>query len=342
MLFSIIQIIIAIVLIYFVFSVIVYVISEWIAGFLELRGLNLRHAIHEVFNDNLNKDFGSLLYSHPQVENLKRNSDKLPSYIPSRNIAIGLIHIVSKEANPYLYKVNESDGTLERLQQEQNSQFPDAFEQFKNGLSTLNESHFKTLLINLVQHTTDLPTLTKILENWYDNYMERVTGWYKNRIRKIILIIAVFVTIAFNVDSIYIINQLAVDPNLQARMNDNAVQIVSDSVYQKTIEQNLATDLKAVEDLYQGSEYIRIARDSVIQAHLKARQAQLSIIKQDLASWDLPIGWHIQRNNNPLLMLLGWFISALALTAGAPFWFDLLKKLVNVRYNGIKPLSTTN
>ncbi|RAJ07023.1 hypothetical protein LX64_02152 [Chitinophaga skermanii] len=35
--------------------------------------------------------------------------------------------------------------------------------------------------------------------------------------------------------------------------------------------------------------------------------------------------------------LLGWIITALALTLGAPFWFDLLKKLVNLRNAGIKP-----
>jgi hypothetical protein len=32
-------------------------------------------------------------------------------------------------------------------------------------------------------------------------------------------------------------------------------------------------------------------------------------------------------------------ITTVALTAGAPFWFDMLKKLVNIRAAGIKPLA---
>ena len=35
--------------------------------------------------------------------------------------------------------------------------------------------------------------------------------------------------------------------------------------------------------------------------------------------------------------LLGYILTALAISLGAPFWFDLLKKLVNIRSAGNKP-----
>jgi hypothetical protein len=35
--------------------------------------------------------------------------------------------------------------------------------------------------------------------------------------------------------------------------------------------------------------------------------------------------------------IVGWLITALAVTLGAPFWFELLSKLVNVRGSGPKP-----
>ncbi|MGB0178380.1 MAG: hypothetical protein ACPF9D_14535, partial [Owenweeksia sp.] len=35
--------------------------------------------------------------------------------------------------------------------------------------------------------------------------------------------------------------------------------------------------------------------------------------------------------------LLGWFVTALAITLGAPFWFDLLKRVINIRNTGNKP-----
>ena len=33
--------------------------------------------------------------------------------------------------------------------------------------------------------------------------------------------------------------------------------------------------------------------------------------------------------------LVGWLISILALTLGAPFWFDLLKTVINIRSDGL-------
>jgi hypothetical protein len=35
--------------------------------------------------------------------------------------------------------------------------------------------------------------------------------------------------------------------------------------------------------------------------------------------------------------LLGWLLTALAISLGAPFWFDLLKKVINIRGAGGKP-----
>ena len=34
---------------------------------------------------------------------------------------------------------------------------------------------------------------------------------------------------------------------------------------------------------------------------------------------------------------LGWLLTAVALALGAPFWFDTLCRLVNIRNLGIKP-----
>ncbi len=39
-------------------------------------------------------------------------------------------------------------------------------------------------------------------------------------------------------------------------------------------------------------------------------------------------------------VLMGWFLSAVAISMGAPFWFDLLGKVINVRNTGPKPESS--
>ena len=40
--------------------------------------------------------------------------------------------------------------------------------------------------------------------------------------------------------------------------------------------------------------------------------------------------------------LTGLAITAFAISLGAPFWFDMLSKIMNVRGTGAKPASTTS
>ncbi|MGK7941688.1 MAG: hypothetical protein AB4062_16360 [Crocosphaera sp.] len=62
----------------------------------------------------------------------------------------------------------------------------------------------------------------------------------------------------------------------------------------------------------------------------------------------MPIGWdnngwfngtQIDNQDDLPQMGLGWFISAIAISMGAPFWFELLGKVINVR-NTVLPLSS--
>jgi hypothetical protein len=51
----------------------------------------------------------------------------------------------------------------------------------------------------------------------------------------------------------------------------------------------------------------------------------------------LPIGWTDSTPPINATQLAGWLVTALATLFGAPFWFDLLQKLVNLRGTGNKP-----
>jgi hypothetical protein len=47
-----------------------------------------------------------------------------------------------------------------------------------------------------------------------------------------------------------------------------------------------------------------------------------------------------QAAGNWALKIIGWLITALAVAMGAPFWFDLLSRLINVRGSGPKPATS--
>ena len=74
--------------------------------------------------------------------------------------------------------------------------------------------------------------------------------------------------------------------------------------------------------------------------------AQLSAAPEALnvgaieALWRLPIGWqHFppRLDSQFALSVGGWFLTASTALFGAPFWFDLMKKTVQVRGTGAKP-----
>jgi len=49
---------------------------------------------------------------------------------------------------------------------------------------------------------------------------------------------------------------------------------------------------------------------------------------------------NMELQNSVFLKWIGWLITALAISLGAPFWFDLLSKLIQIRGAGTKPISS--
>ena len=61
----------------------------------------------------------------------------------------------------------------------------------------------------------DVAKLTKSLADWYNNAMDRVSGWYKNRTQKILFVIGLALAISLNADTIRIVKQLSTDSTLR-------------------------------------------------------------------------------------------------------------------------------
>src|SRR6185436_5649251 len=61
-------------------------------------------------------------------------------------------------------------------------------------------------------------------------------------------------------------------------------------------------------------------------------------VRNRLDAMALPIGWSKSplENTNVVVVLFGWVLTALAAAMGAPFWFDLLNKVMVIR-STVKP-----
>jgi hypothetical protein len=146
------------------------------------------------------------------------------------------------------------------------------------------------------------------LETWYDEAMSRVSGWYRRRVQFWLWVWALAVTVGLHVDTIQIARVLWTDDATR----DAVVARAEQAAGAPLTDASLAN-----------------AADSV----------------QELEALEIPIGWEgsFPAGDWPhdvwvvALNAFGLLITAVALTLGAPFWFDLLKKVANVRSAGKAP-----
>ncbi|HXB06240.1 MAG TPA: hypothetical protein VNW04_03975 [Puia sp.] len=393
-----IDIAISMVLIFLVFSVIVYVIQELVAVNGQYRGKMLWRAMAQLLDNAEFKDkraigkdgqkspdkptpLTNLFFDHAQIKTLQRDNETAPPYIPAENVAIALVDLVAQSAP-------EKSGNL--------------LNDFASGLTTLAGS-FDTAIIgflpptpkpgsapttpkpasapappivavlqSVAQISTSIDDLRKNIEKWYNEYMNRVTGWYQAHTVLTIRLIAIAITLGFNLNAIRLVKDISNDSVLRTNLVGISERVtdhpdVINDLYNRRFEK----EADSIRNAYKPA--IDSEKDKVVQARLSVerdsvvtkaatkytdlRIASIRTLTDMLSAVHLPIGWH----SNPfttcwnkfmalfdkptrspafveiLLALLGWLITAGCLSMGAPFWFNLLIQLVNVRRTGIKP-----
>lgn len=174
--------------------------------------------------------------------------------------------------------------------------------------------HFGASLESLWDRAgSDLSNFRKEVEDWFDREMARVSGWYSRWAQWIMILVALVLVIALNVSAVTVGKALWADPTLRAKAADAAAHVVSPSTTTATETAPTAT--------------------TVAQApHADS---------QTLEGIGLPIGWNATAwpglDWYLVLHFLGLVMVAIAASFGAPFWFDLLNRLVNLRAGGKPP-----
>ena len=151
------------------------------------------------------------------------------------------------------------------------------------------------------------------IEHWFDDTMVRASGWYKRYVQRIILIISIVLVASLNVDSINIAQVLWRLPTERA-----------------------AVAAAAASQAGSGSNASQSADSDV----------------QDISALKLPIGWTPSYTKSTpstdprhvpigaaswIIKILGLILSVLALSLGAPFWFQALGTIASWRQSGPKP-----
>jgi tetrahydromethanopterin S-methyltransferase subunit G len=189
---------------------------------------------------------------------------------------------------------------------------------------------------------------------WFDRSMARSSGVYKRNIKGITFLIGFLLAVIVNADTLFMFHRLTKDENLRQVVTQQAIQIAPKSSDQKPPDLDDVRK-KADEVLKKVTLPIGWNPDNFSQQlDCQGKPLKTSDWQQDFSQRCLKD----LNTNNPQNLLLtaisfvskywlamikiffGWLLAAMAISMGAPFWFDLLGKVVNVRNAGSKPASS--
>lgn len=178
-------------------------------------------------------------------------------------------------------------------------------------------------------------SLRRHLGNSFDRSMERASGVYKRNSKGVALLIGFIIALAMNADAFHMVSRLSKDSVLRQTVTENASNVLS-SKSQATPQglQNIQADLKEIKN----------STDSVLtDIALPIGWTDTNLNKQ--------MNWETGQNNASSggnlfkkiirwnFIFFGWVVSGIAISMGAPFWFDLINRVVNVRNTGKMPTS---
>ena len=182
--------------------------------------------------------------------------------------------------------------------------------------------------------------LRKEIENSFDSSMERAGGVYKRNAKGVAILIGITLAIATNTDTFHVINRLSKDSLLREIIIKKAVEVESSNALgmNQPDPNEILKDVElpigwTIPNLTQQICGDRVSRENAIFCvevkDVKSNVSRKPIDWKNIRISDLPIF-------RVLMMIGGWFISGIAIAMGAPFWFDLLSKVMNVRNAGKK------
>jgi hypothetical protein len=312
---TVLEVAVGVVFVYLSLSLVCTAAHELIASVMTWRARNLAHGLQNLLNYKDSDELLKGLYNHPLIQSLYRDGKRLPSYIPSRTFALALMDMIVPAGSP---DRNSLDGIRKAVQ---NTDKVDA--QVRNTLLVLideTDNKLKEAVSEVQKAQTALSGVQENVETWFNDSMERVSGWYKRKSQAMTFALAVLFAFALNVDTIMITKRLSTDPSLRASLNamaEKAAQLPAPTNGQ-------TEDTRSPEQRTQDAYNNFLERNKV------------------LTGLGIPLGWR-EASNRPSepwdwpMKFFGLLLTAGAASLGAPFWFDMLNKIITIRSSGKAP-----
>ncbi|MHC1744588.1 MAG: hypothetical protein AB9873_16375 [Syntrophobacteraceae bacterium] len=311
---DILEVAVGVIFIYILTSIVCTVIREGIEGWLKTRAAYLEYGIRELLHDKDAEGIARSFYNHPLIYSLFSNkyeptkfgkslsmfsrASNTPSYIPARSFALALMDLAAR-------------GPEDAAATSQPSSPVVSLDSIRSNVSKLDNPAVERVLLTAIDAAQgDLNKALASIEVWYDSTMERVSGWYKRSNQRIVFMIGLVVAVALNINTI----------------------TIADYLYR-----------------HQAERAVVVAMAEKAAAAGAVQEKSYEEARKKLDSMGLPIGWSagwgalrrgdeaanasgkVEAWNDWIAPFLGWLFTALAVTMGAPFWFDVLNKVMSLR-----------
>ncbi len=361
--------------VFMLLSVIASAVTEAISGILSLRSVTLRQGIERLLKDRtltdkvyahplvdgLTKDddsdpsyIHSDLFARALVDAVvgwKDGVDK--AHRPERmGLIRGLLSIPFRALRGFFLRLWPKAASGAGAQKKKVAA---SLEDFKKRLADADdfEEDTRVALTALVSDAS-VTTLEEAIEQiagWFDRSMDSVSGWYKRTAHILISIVGLSTAVVLNVDTFVVLDSLGRDSVLR----ESVAAAVTESVKAESPVMQTAAEVVAEQKAAANAKPEELFADDKKTAELVRKR--VVAIKQGLDELTLPMGWPegraffckptadapCDRRSVPATLggfgrrFGGWLFTAIAIALGAPFWFDLLNKLINLRAAAAPP-----
>ena len=324
------------VFIYLLLSLITTSLREGLEGLLKDRGKALEAGLGELLGDRdgaagwLQAFYKQPLinalfrgdYLPPSVEGKARKqaAQKLPSYIPASSFALAVLDIVT------------DDGP---------SAIPMTVERLASAVDRLPDGQLKDALRLAVQTSqNDINKVQSFLEDWFNAAMDRVSGLYKRNTQAIVFVFSLMACIGLNVNTVTITTALSQNLSLRSALtaqadaaaaNPDFVNAMSNSAEASNALGAQVGEIQQLQGLPIGwgdTACAQLGQLTPGACFWRAAADAKALAASPASLVGIVLG--------VVEMIAGWAMTAFAITLGAPFWFDVLNKIMVVR-STVKP-----
>ena len=306
--------------VFLLFSVLCAAAQEFIAGIFDMRAATLESGLRNLLEDPGGAGVGGAPAAVPQAPPATAAAGAIPLPPTAGGVPLteqvlghGLIRTLYKDSSvlfrrgrrgpSYIPSRSFALALLNVVAPSASSDEPIAEVRGKIASANIPAGTKSALLALANGAARDRDELRTLIEEWFDGAMSRVSGWYKRKTQIIICVLSLLVAVGLNVNTVSIADRLVHDDAVRAAVVQQAAGATARS------------------------------GDALEATAIKVSEVQ---------RLGLPLGWN-KRKGDPARPDLrdhfartvgGWLLTFLALSLGAPFWFDALSKLAGLRTTG--------